>query len=245
MILAANWKMHGSSEHLVSYCEALLPRCESLPHQIVLCPPYPLLPQAVMLCAGSQVQVGAQNCHWHQQGAFTGEVSPWLLVQLGVGWVVVGHSERRQHFGETDGTAAARAKAAQEAGLRVIFCVGETLEERQRGETFEVLQRQLHPLEVLAPTAVVVAYEPVWAIGTGHNASPEQIQQAHQFIQAYMREQGKGEVAVIYGGSVKPENAAEILHTPGVAGALVGGASLDATAFWAIIQAAPQQGGEG
>jgi len=239
VLLAANWKMHGSPSSLASYCEALIPELEGCPHQVVLCPPFPLLPSAVMLCAGSRLEVGAQNCHWAREGAFTGEVSPALLAELGVRWVIVGHSERRQLFGETDQSAVERAKAAQQAGLAVIFCVGEALEERETGKTFEVLLRQTSPLGELDPEALVLAYEPVWAIGTGRNATPEQVAEAHAFLGEKLQQLLGRTVPVLYGGSVKPENAGELLSTPGVAGALVGGASLDAGAFRAIINAAP------
>jgi len=239
VLLAANWKMHGSPSSLGSYCEALIPQLEGCPHQVVLCPPFPLLPAAVMLCAGSNLEVGAQNCHWAREGAFTGEISAFLLAELGVRWVIVGHSERRQLFGETDRTAAQRAKAAQEAGLAVIFCLGETLEEREAGKTLQVLERQASVLAELDPQRLVVAYEPVWAIGTGRNATPAQVAQAHAFLGEKLAALCGKSVPALYGGSVKPENAGQLLATPGVAGALVGGASLDAGAFCAIIASAP------
>ncbi|MGC8915947.1 MAG: triose-phosphate isomerase [Thermoanaerobaculum sp.] len=245
MIFAANWKMHGSCAQVTAFCEALLPQVEGSPHHIVLCPPFPLLPQAVMLCSGSNVAVGAQNAHWAREGAFTGEVSPFLLAELGVSWVIVGHSERRQFFGESDETAAARAKSAQEAGLMVVYCVGETLAQRQAGETMAVLERQTAAMAGLAAAKLVVAYEPVWAIGTGHHATPEQVAEAHAFIAGRVRDLLGAPVPVVYGGSVKPQNASELLRTPGVAGALVGGASLDAASFFAIIQAAPEVGAKG
>lgn len=245
VLLAANWKMYGSPSQLAAYCEELLPKLEGCPHQVVLCPPFPLLPQAVMLCAGSELAVGAQNCHWAREGAFTGEVSPYLLAEMGVSWVIIAHSERRKLFGETDDTALARTKAAQEAGLSVIFCVGETLAEREGGETLSVLQRQTAVLAGLDPQKLVIAYEPVWAIGTGHNATPAQVAEAHAFIHERLQELTGQAVPVLYGGSVKPQNAGELLATPGVAGALVGGASLDAGSFFAIIQAAPVAGAKG
>lgn len=240
MLLAANWKMHGTPQVLASYCEQLLPRLVGCPHQVVLCPPFPLLPQAVMLCSGSPLAVGAQNAHWEREGAFTGEVSPALLAELGVQWVIIGHSERRQLFGETDLTAARRAKAAQEAGLSVIYCLGETAAERQSGQTLEVLARQLAALAGLDPQRLVVAYEPVWAIGTGQNATPSQVAEAHAFIAQELQELLGEAVRVLYGGSVKAANASQLLATPGVSGALVGGASLDAESFFAIINAAPK-----
>lgn len=242
-LVAANWKMHGTVEGVQRYLEALAGRLQPGGPQVVVCPPFTLLPAAVMVAAGSPVEIGAQNCHWDDKGAFTGEVAAPMLAELGVTWTVVGHSERRQYFGETDATAAARARAAQRAGLGVIFCLGERLDERDSGETLAVLERQSAVLAGLDSARLVVAYEPVWAIGTGRNATPEQAQEAH----AFLRERAAGLLGaepaaclrILYGGSVKPENAAAILSRPDVDGALVGGASLDVEAFSAIIHAAP------
>ena len=242
-LIAANWKMHGDPDHLQGFLELLLARVNQEGPEVVVCPPFPLLPLAAMLAGASPVGVGAQNCHWAEQGAFTGEVAAPLLAGLGVGWVIVGHSERRHIFGETDETAAGRARAAQQAGLAVIFCVGETLEERESGDTFAVLERQTGALAGLDPEALTVAYEPVWAIGTGRTASPEQASEAHAFIRgrltALFGAGPAGAMRILYGGSVKPANASSLLAAGEVDGALVGGASLDADAFWAIIQAAP------
>jgi len=193
---------------------------------VVICPPYTSLALAV----ASGVTVYAQNVHWASEGAFTGEVSAEMLLDLGVKGSIVGHSERRQHFCETDETAWSRAEHALEAGLRVIYCVGEQEEEREAGHTEEVLRRQvsvLHPRE-----GRVVAYEPVWAIGTGRTATAEQAQDAHAFIKSLVT------VPVLYGGSVKPENAEELLSQPDVDGALVGGASLEVESFRAICETA-------
>jgi triosephosphate isomerase (TIM) len=193
---------------------------------VVVCPPFVSLETAV----GEEWPVYAQNVHWAAEGAFTGEISAPMLVELGVSGSLVGHSERRQWFGETDETVRLRCEAALEAGLAVIACVGETEAEREAGETEAVLRRQvaaipLHPL-------LVIAYEPVWAIGTGRTATPELAQQAHALIKSVH------DTRVLYGGSVKPENAAELLGQPDVDGALVGGASLDAASFAAICRAA-------
>jgi len=197
---------------------------------VVVCPPYVSLASAVQALAGTEVGVFAQSCHWDAEGAFTGEVSAPMLRELGVYGTLVGHSERRQWFGETDETTARRAAAALDAGLHVIACVGETLEEREAGETGAVLRRQVSVLE--HDDNLVVAYEPVWAIGTGRTATPALAQEAHEVVKELL------DVPVLYGGSVKPENAAELLAQPAIDGALVGGASLDLESFTAICRAA-------
>ncbi len=194
--------------------------------EAVICPPFGSLGAAV----ASGRTIFAQNVHWEDEGAFTGEVSTRILLELGVQGAIVGHSERRQYFGETDETVRLRTEHALGAGLRVIACVGELDEERERGETEDVLRRQVSVLP--EHDALVVAYEPVWAIGTGKTATPEQAQEAHALIKSLL------DVPVLYGGSVKPENAAELLGQPAVDGALVGGASLDVGSFTAICQAA-------
>jgi triosephosphate isomerase (TIM) len=196
----------------------------------VLCPPFVSLAAAVE----SGHTVFAQNVHWATEGAYTGEVSAPMLQELGVAGAIVGHSERRQYFGETDETVARRTAAALEHELRVIACVGESLEERESGQMELVLRVQVEALaDVVGPhDALVVAYEPVWAIGTGKTATPEQAQEAHAFVKSLLG------VPVLYGGSVKPENAAELLSQPDVDGALVGGASLEVESFTAICQAA-------
>ena len=199
--------------------------------EVVVCPPYVSL-EATRHGLGpdSRVRVYAQNVHWELEGAFTGEISPPMLLELGVTGAIVGHSERRQHFGETDATVARRAEAALEAGLHVIACVGETEAEREAGETEDVLARQVAPLP--RDERLVIAYEPVWAIGTGKTATPELAQAAHAFVKSLHG------APVLYGGSVKPENAPTLLGQPDVDGALVGGASLEATSFEAICLAA-------
>jgi triosephosphate isomerase len=197
---------------------------------VAVCPPFTSLAVAVQILAGTDIAVAAQNVHWEPEGAFTGEVSAPMLRELGVYGAIVGHSERRQFFGETDEGVGRRAKGALEAGLSVIACVGETEAEREAGETEDVLRRQLSVLE--AEDNLVVAYEPVWAIGTGKTATPEIAQEAHSFIKGLL------DVPLLYGGSVKPDNAAELLAQPDVDGALVGGASLDVESFAAICLAA-------
>jgi triosephosphate isomerase len=242
-LICANWKMHGNVPSVQAYLETLIASTLPTGPELVLCPPFTLLPAALLVATGSHVAIGAQNCHWEEKGAFTGEVAPPMLAELGVRVVIVGHSERRQHFGETDGTAAARARAAQRAGLTVIFCLGETLEQQDAGETLAVLERQSAALAGLDPALLTLAYEPVWAIGTGRNATPAQAQEAHAVLRRRGRElfgaPAAAALRILYGGSVKPDNAAALLAQEDVDGALVGGASLDAEGFCAIIHAVP------
>jgi triosephosphate isomerase (TIM) len=212
VLIAGNWKMFKGPRETREFCSAFRPPDGV---DVVICPPYVSLAAAVE----SGLAVYAQNVHWEDEGAYTGEVSPPMLLELGVRGAIVGHSERRQYFGESDESVARRAAAALEAGLSVIACVGELEEERDGGETEDVLRRQVSVLE--AHERLVVAYEPVWAIGTGKTATPGQAQEAHAFVKSIL------DVPVLYGGSVKPENAGELLSQPDVDGALVGGASLD------------------
>jgi triosephosphate isomerase (TIM) len=229
-LIAGNWKMFKGPVEAADFCRAL--RDAELPEDVdvVVCPPYVALEAAVEVLAATEIGVFAQNVHWALDGAFTGEVSAPMLLEVGVYGSLVGHSERRQHFGETDDTARARARTALEHGLDVILCVGETEGEREAGETEAVLRRQLEGVE--ADDQLVVAYEPVWAIGTGKSATPELAQEAHELIKSLV------DVPVLYGGSVKPDNAAELLAQPAIDGALVGGASLDLDSFVAICRAA-------
>jgi triosephosphate isomerase len=227
VLIAGNWKMYKGPAETAEFCIELKRRLDDLDGvDVAVCPPFTSLAVAVQILAGTEIAVAAQNVHWEREGAFTGEVSAPMLRELGVYGAIVGHSERRQYFGETDETVAKRAKAALEAGLSVIACVGETETEREAGETEDVLRRQVSVLE--GEDNLVVAYEPVWAIGTGKTATPELAQEAHAFIK------GLVDVPVLYGGSVKPENAGELLELPDVDGALVGGASLDVESFAAI-----------
>ncbi len=227
-LIAGNWKMHKGPAETAEFCVRL--RDEDLEGvDVVVCPPYVSLAVAVQLLAGTEIAVAAQNVHWEGEGPYTGEISVEMLLELGVYGAIVGHSERRQHFGETDETAAHRARAALAAGMFVIACVGETEEERETGQTEQVLRRQVSAFEV--DDNLVVAYEPVWAIGTGKMATPEVAQEAHVFIKSVL------DVPVLYGGSVKPDNAAVLLSQPDVDGALVGGASLDLESFIAICRA--------
>jgi triosephosphate isomerase (TIM) len=229
-LVAGNWKMFKGQREAAVFCREL--RVAELPAEVdvVVCPPYVSLALAVQALAGTEIGVFAQNCHWEAEGAFTGEVSAPMLQELGVYGTLVGHSERRQWFGETDELVARRVGACLEAGLHVIACVGETEAEREAGESHAVLRRQLAALE--ADDNLVVAYEPVWAIGTGRTATPELAEEAHELIKELL------DVPVLYGGSVKPENAAELLAQPAIDGALVGGASLELASFAAICRAA-------
>jgi triosephosphate isomerase (TIM) len=227
LLVAGNWKMHKGPGETRAFLEAFSPPDGV---DVVVCPPYVSLATALE----GNIAVYAQNAHWEPSGAYTGEVGPEMLAELGVAGTLVGHSERRQLFGETDEMVARRARAALAAGLGVIACVGETLEQRESGDTELVLTIQVEALAYAAGghDRLVLAYEPVWAIGTGKVATPAQAQEAHAFIKRIL---GR---PVLYGGSVKPENAAELLSQPDVDGALVGGASLDPDSFGAICQAA-------
>jgi triosephosphate isomerase len=229
VLIAGNWKMYKGPGEAGAFCRTL--READLPAgvDVVVCPPYVSLGAAVQALAGTEIGVFAQNCHWASEGAFTGEVSAPMLRELGVYGTIVGHSERRQYFGETDETVAQRAAAALADGLHVIACVGETEAEREAGETEAVLRRQVSVLE--HDDNLVVAYEPVWAIGSGRTATAAMANEAHELIKGLL------DVPVLYGGSVKPENAAELLAEGAVDGALVGGASLDLDSFVAICRA--------
>jgi len=230
VLIAGNWKMFKGPDEAGAFCREL--RDADLPAgiDVVVCPPYVSLEAAVLALADTEIGVFAQSCHWEREGAFTGEVSAPMLRELGIYGTIVGHSERRQYFGETDESVGRRAAAALAEGLHVIACVGETEAEREAGETTEVLRRQVAVLE--HDDNLVVAYEPVWAIGTGRTATPEMAHEAHEEIKALL------DVPVLYGGSVKPDNAVELLAQTAVDGALVGGASLEVDSFAAICRAA-------
>jgi triosephosphate isomerase len=233
VLIAGNWKMYKGPAETAEFCVELKRReADYEGIDVAVCPPFTSLAVAVQMLAGTDIAVAAQNVHWEEEGAFTGEVSAPMLRELGVYGAIVGHSERRQLFGETDEHVAKRARAALDAGLSVIACVGETEAEREADQTEDVLRRQVSVLET--EDNLVVAYEPVWAIGTGKTATPEMAQEAHAFIKDLL----DVPVPVLYGGSVKPDNAAELLGQPDVDGALVGGASLDVESFAAICLAA-------
>jgi triosephosphate isomerase (TIM) len=223
VLIAGNWKMYKGPAETREFCATFAPPAGV---DAVLCPPFGSLGAGV----ASGHTIFAQNVHWADEGAFTGEVSTKILLELGLQGAIVGHSERRQYFGETDETVGMRTEHALEAGLRVIACVGESEQERERGETQDVLRRQVGVLN--AHENLVVAYEPIWAIGTGKTATPEIAQEAHAFIKSLL------DVPVLYGGSVKPENAEALLAQGHVDGALVGGASLEVESFTAICETA-------
>jgi triosephosphate isomerase (TIM) len=246
--IAGNWKMWGTRVEAGAYCERLLellPEESRRPADVGVCVPFTALDVCVQKLRGSGVRVLAQNMHWQEKGAFTGEVSPAMLLELGVDGVVLGHSERREYDCETDRALQDKVPAALAAGLSPILCVGESEDERERGETERKLRHQVQegldkvPPERLAE--VTIAYEPIWAIGTGRVATPEIAQEAIGFVRALVGDRSKeaaGDVRVQYGGSVKPDNAAEILAQPDVDGALVGGASLDPEGLARIVAAA-------
>jgi triosephosphate isomerase (TIM) len=227
LLIAGNWKMYKGLRETREFCAAFSPPAGV---EAVLCPAFASLHVAVE----SGQTVFAQNVHWAPEGAFTGEVSAPMLLELGVAGAIVGHSERRQYFGETDETVARRALAALQHGLRVIACVGESEEERESGQMELVLRLQVEAIADAAggQDGLVIAYEPVWAIGTGQTATPEIAREAHAFIKGLL------DAPVLYGGSLKPDNAAELLALDGIDGALVGGASLEVESFTAICQAA-------
>jgi len=242
--IAANWKMHKTAAEAGEFVDALLPRIAATRSDVAICPPFTALGAVVERRYGTAVKVAAQNMHEEEAGAFTGEVSAAMLVEAGVEAVVLGHSERRQLFGESDEALARKVPAALAAGLEPILCVGESEEARDGGQTKAVLERQLQAdlagVGGAELARVVIAYEPIWAIGTGRSATPEQAQEACAFTRDVLRERGGAadEARVLYGGSVKPGNAAELLAQPDIDGALVGGASLDADDFAAIVRAA-------
>ena len=231
MLIAGNWKMFKGAHQAREFASQIRHLSEHAPGvDVVVCPPFVSLEATLQgLGADSGVRVYGQNVHWELEGAFTGEVSPPMLLELGVVGAIIGHSERRQLFCETDETVRLRAEAALEAGLYVIACVGETEGEREAGETEAVLARQVSFIP--SHERLVIAYEPVWAIGTGRTATPDIAQEAHAFVKSLHAS------PVLYGGSVKPENAGVLLSLPDVDGALVGGASLDLPSFEAICRA--------
>jgi triosephosphate isomerase (TIM) len=243
-LIAGNWKMYKTIAQAEEYIQGLLPRVSASAADIAICAPYTALQALVDSTRGSGVTVYAQNMHEAPEGAFTGEISAPMLTELDVHGVVLGHSERRQYFAETDRALQAKVPAALEAGLVPLLCVGETEEERDAGETDRKLRHQvqegLEKVETARLSDVVIAYEPIWAIGTGRNATPEQAQEAIGFVRALVADRDPEQAArtrILYGGSVKPENAAELLALPDVDGALVGGASLDPESFAAIVAA--------
>jgi triosephosphate isomerase (TIM) len=244
--LAGNWKMNMTIAEAESFIQALLPKVGAIDDvEVVVCPPFTALQAMVDSTRGSSVQVFAQTMHDADCGAFTGEVSAPMLTEIDVQGVILGHSERREYYNETDRALQQKVPRALEVGLTPILCVGETEEERERGDTERKLRHQVQEaLEKVATDRlpeVVIAYEPIWAIGTGLTATPEQAQEAIAFVRALVEDRDKAvgqDVRILYGGSLKPGNAAELLALPDVDGALVGGASLEADSFAAIVEAA-------
>jgi triosephosphate isomerase len=244
-LIAANWKMYKNPSHTKDFFHNFLPLVSDHNRdEIVICPPYVDLHAAIESVKGSKIVVGAQNVYWKDEGAFTGEVSSPMLAAIGCSHVIIGHSERRQYFGETDDTVNLKLKAALEHALTPIVCVGEVLEEREAGLTEDVLRRQcmraFSSISAKKAAKLVVAYEPVWAIGTGKTATPEMASDAHVLIRseaakAFGDEFGAS-LRILYGGSVKPENATALMSQEEIDGALVGGASLDAKSFAAIVK---------
>jgi triosephosphate isomerase len=245
-LIAANWKMYKTPQQAEEFMRAFLPMLEAQSKaEIVICPPFPAL-HAVAGAAGTRVGVGGQNLHWEKEGAFTGEVSAQMLVAAKCTHVIIGHSERRQYFGETDDTVNRRLKAAIAAKLKPIVCIGEVLQEREAGLTEDVLRRQcvgaFRGISAEEAMSIAIAYEPVWAIGTGKTATPQIAADAHRVIRAEASK-AFGEFAahstrILYGGSVKPDNAKSLMSEEEIDGALVGGASLDPKSFAAIVSAA-------
>ncbi len=242
--MAGNWKMYKTPAETVQFFETFKPLAGGASHcEIVICPPYVDLAAAVAAVEGTGIRIGAQNVAWAKEGAFTGEIAAPMIAAVGATHAIVGHSERRQYFCETDETVLRRTQAALEAGLSPIVCVGERLEEREAGETAAVLARQFAGgIAGLTPqqfSKIVIAYEPVWAIGTGKTATPEIAADAHRAIRGAVREkfgrEAADQVRILYGGSVKPDNTRSLMAQPEIDGVLVGGASLDAASFAAIV----------
>jgi triosephosphate isomerase len=244
-VMAANWKMYKTPDETREYLREFLPLVAGHDRdEIAVCPPYTDVATAIEAARGSNVAVGVQNVHWKADGAYTGEISAPMLLCLGVTHVIIGHSERRQYFGETDDTVNLRLKTALESGLTPICCVGEVLQEREAGLTDDVLRRQcvraFHAISAKKAAKLIVAYEPVWAIGTGKTATPELAAEAHAVIRREAVEIFGDEFAaklrILYGGSVKPDNAKSLMSQEEIDGALVGGASLDPKSFAAIVK---------
>ena len=243
-LLAGNWKMHGTRAEAQALLSALKTELADVADRdIIIAPPFTVLETAARILAGSAIRLAAQNLHSAPQGAFTGEVSGQMLQEVGCQYVIVGHSERRQYFGETDEIVARKVQAAQRDGLLPIVCVGETLEEREQGETLAVITRQirggLQDQDAAALATAVIAYEPIWAIGTGRTATPDQAQEVHAAMRTTLSQLADSATAdavrLLYGGSVKPDNVDELMAQTDIDGALVGGASLQADSFARIV----------
>jgi triosephosphate isomerase len=243
LIIAGNWKMYKNTQEALQLVEELRDKITDNNVEVVLCPPFTALQTVLEAVKGTDIAVGAQNVYWEEEGAFTGEISPGMLADLGCKYVIIGHSERRQYFGETDENVNKKATAVLKHGMTPIICVGETLAERERGITEQVVRTQtetaLKGFDAETVADMVIAYEPVWAIGTGKTASTEDAQQVIAYIRNVVRnmvDDSADKVRIQYGGSVKPDNAAGLMSQPDIDGALVGGASLKADSFAGIIK---------
>jgi triosephosphate isomerase (TIM) len=246
-LIVGNWKMNGTVKEtrklLFQLSVEWTPKCDDI--QVAVCPPFTTLHMAKLDIEGTSLKLGAQNCYIGESGAFTGEISPAILVDIGCTFVIIGHSERRTIFGETDDLVSKKLRAALDAGLKPIVCIGESGDERDRNETESVLLRQigrsLASINASDAANIIIAYEPIWAIGTGKTATPEQAQSAHELIRGDLRKKYGSladDMLILYGGSVKPDNASILFAEPDIDGGLVGGASLEANTFIAIVEAA-------
>ncbi len=244
-VIAGNWKMYKTDDDAVSFARDFLPKVAGVDDvEIVLAPSYPSLAALISAVAGSGIKIAAQNMHFAKEGAFTGEVSADMLLAIGVSHVIIGHSERRQLFGEDDEMVNMKTKAAIAKGIVPIVCVGETLEEREKGETNNVVriqvERGLKNTAVNEPSSLIIAYEPVWAIGTGKTATPDQAQEVHAFVRGLLSETFGEDTArgmrILYGGSVKPDNIKALMAKSDIDGGLVGGASLDPASFEKLVK---------
>ncbi len=238
--MAGNWKMYKTAQETRAFFEKFNSQVANVAgREIVICPTFVNIPAAVEGARGTRIEIGGQNLYWKKEGAFTGEVSGPMLAAVGAKWVIIGHSERRQYFGETDETVFQRIVAALEAGLKPIVCVGERLEERESNRTEAVLETQFtNGIAKLSPEQfgkIVIAYEPVWAIGTGRTATPEIASAAHKFLRGLAQAKYGSDVRILYGGSVKPDNVKALMAQEDIDGTLVGGASLDPAGFAAIV----------
>ncbi len=239
-LIAGNWKMNKGIQETREFVQQLLERLSSpLPAEVAIFPPFTSIPAVAEILKNHHITYGAQNIYWELSGAFTGEISPKFLVELGCRYCLIGHSERRLMFGETDETCNRKVKSALNHNLRPILCCGETLTERENDDTIKVIRRQLERgLRGITSPELDIAYEPVWAIGTGHTATPEQAQEIHYWIRLWLKERfphNDNSIRTLYGGSVKSKNAASLLNQPDVQGLLVGGASLDIDEFVLIV----------
>lgn len=241
----ANWKMNFTSSEALNYFEKFPPNLEGIPAgtEVVIVPPFTLLPLMRLVLNNSHIKWGAQNIYFEKKGAYTGEISPLMIKDYGATYVILGHSERRKYFKESNALVAKKLMAAMENDLLPVVCVGEDLEQRESGETFSVLEKQLKPLcqvwkKVNTQDPIIIAYEPVWAIGTGVNATPKQAQEAHQFIKSFLKSKkvkNYDNVYVLYGGSVNSNNVSSLIEQPDISGCLVGGSSLIPEEFLKII----------